>query len=131
MNDIKEKVLFYIGASTVIVIITIAFGLMFSCPSYIEIKPKEEKSVSEKLVEDAEKSTEKTKETKKSTYNLTDIQTKLSDRYSDITITNYNSDNTGTFTSNDNYYNFDIEDDLLKVVNLNDKNDISYYKLNK
>lgn len=60
---------------------------------------------------------------------LNTIKSKINEKYPNALITSFNPDYTGSFTYNDTYYNYSLKNDMLEIVNLNDKKDVVYYKI--
>lgn len=60
---------------------------------------------------------------------LNNIKSKINEKYPNALITSFNPDYTGSFTYNDTYYNYSLKNDMLEIVNLNDKKDVVYYKI--
>lgn len=57
------------------------------------------------------------------------IQDKIQSRYSDAVITGFDTIKmSGTFSCDNVQYNFQWKDDMLKVINADDADDVTYYK---
>lgn len=58
------------------------------------------------------------------------IQDKIQSRYNDAVITGFNTIKmSGTFSCDNVQYNFQWKDDMLKVINADDADDVTYYKV--
>lgn len=58
------------------------------------------------------------------------IQDKIQSRYSDAVITGFDTIKmSGTFSCDNVQYNFQWKDDMLKVINADDADDVTYYKV--
>lgn len=58
------------------------------------------------------------------------IQDKIQSRYSGVVITGFDTIKmSGTFSCNNVQYSFSWKNDILEVVNTNDANDVTYYKV--
>lgn len=58
------------------------------------------------------------------------IQDKIQSRYSDAVITGFDTIKmSGTFSCDNVQYNFQWKDDMLEVINADDADDVTYYKV--
>lgn len=58
------------------------------------------------------------------------IQDKIQSRYNDAVITGFDTIKmSGTFSCDNVQYNFQWKDDMLKVINADDADDVTYYKV--
>ena len=58
------------------------------------------------------------------------IQNKIQSKYNGAVMTSFDTINlSGTFSCDDTQYNFVYKDNMLEVSNINDMNDITYYKI--
>lgn len=58
------------------------------------------------------------------------IQNKIQSRYSDAVITGFDTIKmSGTFSCNNVQYSFQWKDDMLEVINANNADDVTYYKI--
>lgn len=58
------------------------------------------------------------------------IQDKIQSRYNDAVITGFDTIKmSGTFSCDNVQYNFQCKDDMLKVINADDADDVTYYKV--
>ena len=58
------------------------------------------------------------------------IQDKIQSRYSDAAMTGFDTIKmSGTFSCNNVQYSFQWKDDMLEVINANDTDDVTYYKI--
>ena len=93
----------------------------------VYVNGEKQNNTSNNSYSDKKNENDNTKTTNKDVLNT--IRSKINEKYPNAIITGFNPDYTGSFTYNDTYYNYSLKNDMLEVINLNNKKDIVYYKI--